>query len=149
MHLAKANRRAGDAAARRSDHSSGLICPLNSQTEPRAQAVRADLTGSDTCSAAGITVRAYAPVLALCRQLLAAGLNPDQAMEVFRASTLALRIRSIGEGAQLAVRDDNRGTPRFVAYRPGPDARAGGACGEAPPIAQNEIHDLRAAGGRR
>jgi hypothetical protein len=70
--------------------------------------------------------------LALCRQLLAAGLNPDQALHVFRNGTLALRIRSIGEAADLTVKDDNRGTPRFVPYRPGPAARVGIACGEAP-----------------
>jgi hypothetical protein len=35
--------------------------------------IRADLMGSDTCSGAGITATGAAPVLALCRQLLAVG----------------------------------------------------------------------------
>jgi len=95
----------------------------------------AKLIGDDTCTATGIT----APALALCRQLLAAGLDPDQALEVYRGATLALRIRSIGEGAPLTVRDDNRGTPRFVAYRPGPDERGNGACGDAWPVRQSDI----------
>jgi hypothetical protein len=34
------------------------------------------------------------PVLALCRELLAAGLDPDAAVEAYRAGTLALRVRS-------------------------------------------------------
>jgi hypothetical protein len=50
--------------------------------------------------------RASAPVLALCRELLAAGLDPDAATEAYRAGTMALRVRSIGEGALLA-----RGAP--------------------------------------
>ena len=38
--------------------------------------IRAELTGSNLCSALGITARAAAPVLALCRQLVAAGHDP-------------------------------------------------------------------------
>jgi hypothetical protein len=72
--------------------------------------LHAELAWSDTCICAGITVRTYAPVLAMCRQLLAAGLDPDQAMEVWRAGTLALRVRSIGEAAELEIGDD---PPRF------------------------------------
>jgi hypothetical protein len=102
-------------------------------------ALYAELTGSDTCTAGGITARSHAPALALCRQLLAAGLDPDAAMEVYRGATLALRIRSIGEGAQLTVKDDNRGTPRFIAYRPGPDERGNGACGDASPMRQSAV----------
>src|SRR5262245_10107645 len=106
----------------------------------------AKLIGDDTCTATGIT----APALALCRQLLAAGLDPDQALEVYRGATLALRIRSIGEGAPLTVRDDNRGTPRFVAYRRalmrGATARAGmpGPCvNPISPGVQHERAPLR------
>src|SRR5262245_9091203 len=99
----------------------------------------AELSGDDTCTAAGFTAHGNAPALALCRQLLAAGLNPDQALEVYRGATLALRIRSIGEGAQLTVRDDNRGTPRFIAYRSGPDERGNGACGGASPVRQSAV----------
>ena len=64
-------------------------------------AIRAELTGSDTCTAAGLTVRASAPALAMCRELLAAGLDPDRALDVYRNGVLALRIRSIGEAAKL------------------------------------------------
>jgi hypothetical protein len=98
----------------------------------------AELTGTNICTGAGITARSTTPVLTLCRELLAAGLNPDQALHVFRNGTLALRIRSIGEAAELTVKDDNRGTPRFVPYRPGPVARAAIACGEAPSMRPDE-----------
>ena len=52
------------------------------------------------------------------RGLLAAGLDIDSAMEVYRNGTLALRVRSIGEGARLEISDD---PPRFKRQRE-PDA---------------------------
>jgi hypothetical protein len=79
--------------------------------------LRAELTGSDTCTAADLTVRASAPVLTMCREMLAAGLDPDRALDVYRNGVLSLRIRSIGEAAKLDVMDDGNG-PRFVRYRP-------------------------------
>ena len=89
--------------------------PLCSEITNGTQTIRADLIGSTTCTAAGITATGNAPVLALCRQLLAAGLDPDQALEVYRGATLSLTVRSIGEGAQLTVRESTSdGRPRFV-----------------------------------
>lgn len=73
-----------------------------------------ELTGSNVCTAAGLTARGATPALALCRQLLAAGLDPDHALEVYRNGTLALRIRSIGEAAGLEV--NSHGTA-FIALR--------------------------------
>jgi hypothetical protein len=56
---------------------------------------------------------------------MAAGLNPDQAMEVYRGATLALRVRSIGEAAGLEINAEGTG------FRPArkPDA--------APSVRQN------------
>jgi hypothetical protein len=156
MARTRANPRAGDAGARQ-EFQSGRIgsavkalaaccsgcgsfseCSENGLCKVNAAApIGAELSGSNTCSAAGLTVTGHAPVLAMCRQLLAAGLDPDTAMEVYRGATLALTVRSIGEGARLAVRDDRHGCPRFVAYRPGPAERGGEVCGNAPPIAPN------------
>jgi hypothetical protein len=85
-----------------------------------------ELVGSDTCTCAGMTAVGNAPVLAMCRQLLAAGMDPDQAMEVYRGAVLALRVRSIGEAAQLDVNSKGTG---FVAYR---------GVRTAPPIAPND-----------
>ena len=107
-------------------------------------ALRAELIGSHTCTAAGLTVAGNAPALVLCRELLSAGIDPDTALVVYRAGTLALLIRSIAAGAALDVRDDNRGAPRFVRYRPGPAERARIACGEARPCAEQATPVLEA-----
>lgn len=61
------------------------------------------LFDDDKCEAAGIAVQGNAPTLILCRALLKAGLDPDSALEVYRGTTLALRVRSIGEAALLEV----------------------------------------------
>jgi hypothetical protein len=80
-------------------------------------AIAAELTGSDRCTAIGITARGHAPVLALCRRLIEAGIDPDQPLRVYRGDTLALTVRSIGEGARLTVQDNRLGHPRFVRSR--------------------------------
>jgi hypothetical protein len=107
----------------------------NRPATPCQEALRGELIGSDVCIAGDITVTGYAPVLTLCRRLIKAGHDPARPLHVYRGETLALTVRSLGEGAGLTVRDDNRGTPRFVRYRPGPAERAAGACGQPPPVA--------------
>src|SRR5437762_1049349 len=62
--------------------------------------IRAELTGSDTCSALGITARGDAPVLKLCRALVAAGYDPATALHVYRGPMLALKVCTVGEGAR-------------------------------------------------
>lgn len=75
--------------------------------------ITATLSGDDTCEAEGFTAVGYAPALDLCRLLLAAGRDPSTPMRVFRDGVLSLRIRSIGEGAALCVKDTPEGSPRF------------------------------------
>src|SRR5262249_22908970 len=82
----------------------------------------ATLSGSSCCEAAGITARGHAPILALCRKLLAAGFNPDSALIVYRNGVLSIRINSIGKAASLVVEDSKNGRPRF---RPARSARGG------------------------
>lgn len=91
---------------------------LNSQNIGSLQVVilRAELIGSDQCFAEGVTVRGDAPVLKLCRRLLAAGFDPDCRLHAYRGNLLALRIRSIREGAALTV-DEHNG-PRFAKWKP-------------------------------
>jgi hypothetical protein len=89
----------------------------------RAHAVRADLIGSDTCTANGLTARGPAPVLALCRILIQHGHNTDDPMEVYRNGTLSFRVASLREGARFTVEDDKMGRPRFRLWR----ERRGGA----------------------
>jgi hypothetical protein len=73
--------------------------------------------GNDRCAALGSIGCGEAPALELCRKLVATGLNPATPLHVYRGDVLALRIRSIGEGAELTVQTDSRGTPRFQKYR--------------------------------
>jgi hypothetical protein len=86
--------------------------------------VRAELTGSNICTALGITVRSTTPVLAVCRVLVERGHDPNQRLDCYRNGTLALTVRSIGEAAALEI--DGRGTG-FKCTRP---------VGTAPPAAQ-------------
>jgi hypothetical protein len=108
------------------------VPPFKASSPTNQPTICAEIVGSDSCSALGIEARASAPVLALCRNLLAAGLDPDAAVEAYRAGTLVLRVRSIGEGALLTVEDNRFGTP---VLRPWRDRDAG--VGAAPPIRQN------------
>ena len=74
--------------------------------------IRAALIGSDRCEAGGISVCGAAPVLALCRKLVSAGHDPERPLHAYRGNVLALRVRSIGEGAQLAIAGDGVGFRR-------------------------------------
>jgi hypothetical protein len=75
--------------------------------------IRAELTACNTCTALGISVRAAAPVLAICRSLVAAGHDPHKQLRAYRGDVLCLTVRSIGEGAGLTVADDRLGRPKF------------------------------------
>jgi hypothetical protein len=68
-----------------------------------------ELSGSSVCSAAGITVQSTSPILAICRRLTEAGIDPDRPLLVYRGDTLCLRVRNIGEAGALRV------IPRAVA----------------------------------
>jgi hypothetical protein len=87
-------------------------------------AIAAELKGSNRCTAIGITARGHAPVLALCRRLIEAGIDPDRPLHVYRGDCLALTVRSIAEGARLTVEDNHLGRPRFVRWRPRSDGAA-------------------------
>jgi hypothetical protein len=78
----------------------------------KAVAIIAVLIGSDRCEALGITVCDVAPLLSLCRKLVAAGHDPQLPLHAYRGDVLALRVRSIGEAAQLAIAGDGVGFRR-------------------------------------
>jgi len=73
------------------------------------QSIRAVIIAADQCETAGHKVRAAAPVLALCRELVEAGQDPACQLHVYRKGVLALRVRSIGEAARLSIRGDGVG----------------------------------------
>jgi hypothetical protein len=109
-------------------------CPTTWPPHPQpAQTIRASLTGSNKATAGGIAATGSAPVLTLCRQLLAAGLDPDTALDVYRKGTLALRIKSIGKAANLTIEDDGQGKPVLRRFRDRADT-----AGAAPPMRKNE-----------
>ena len=85
--------------------------------------IRATLIGSAHCE---VDARGHAPVLGLCRALLAAGYDPRRPLHAYRGNTVALKIRSIREGARLTVEDNRRGTPSFRRWR-NPGERSGAA----------------------
>ena len=79
--------------------------------------LRAEIVGDRHVGCGGIEVEAAAPVLALCRKLVAAGHDPATPLEAYRGEVLCLRVRSIGEGAKLTVEDSDRLGPWFTKYR--------------------------------
>jgi hypothetical protein len=76
-----------------------------------ATAIRAELIGDDRATAFVIEAQSGAPVLDLCRKLVAAGHDPTSALHAYRGATLSLVVRAIGEAADLEV--NSKGT-RFV-----------------------------------
>jgi hypothetical protein len=79
------------------------------------KAIRADLIGSDICTALGLAIHSGSPILALCRALIEAGHDPATPLEAYRGETLCLRVRSIGEAANIEVNGNTRFT--FVGER--------------------------------
>jgi hypothetical protein len=63
----------------------------------------------DVCAALGISAKAAAPVLALCRKLVDAGYDSSRPLEVYRGDVLALRIKSIGAAAALEINGEGTG----------------------------------------
>jgi hypothetical protein len=72
--------------------------------------------------------RGSAPVLSLCRQLVAAGYDPGLPLTAWRAGSLALTLRSIGHAANFEV------SPRGVGFVYRPDVRGGSRVAQKRPI---------------
>ena len=98
--------------------------------------IRAELTGSATASALGISARSNSPILTLCRLLIRAGHNPSARLEAYRGSTLCLRVCSIGEGARLTVKEPNGGRAHFAKWTAFPSS----------PVASRAEKELRGHG---
>jgi len=100
--------------------------------------IKAELTGSRHCGAAGFSINAYAPVCALARLLLHSGFGPQHMLEVYRDGTLCFQV-PLAKAAKLTVKDDKDGVPRFKKYIPFSADRV------APPIAPTELPATPAA----
>ena len=69
----------------------------------------ADKGGDTLATCADIEVKGSAPVLAMCRALVAAGYDPTEPLEAYRGDVLCLKVRSIGEGARLVIKRNGVG----------------------------------------
>jgi hypothetical protein len=96
--------------------------------------IRADLSNG-VASAKGHATGGNAPILNLCRLLIADNEDPRSPMMVWRGATIALKIRSIGEGARLGVREGDE-TIRLCRYSPY----------EKEPHVDRSLHPLSASG---
>lgn len=98
--------------------------------------IRAELTGSSTASACGLTARSRSPVLALCRQLVEADHDAEMPFEAYRGDVLCLKVHSIGEAQGLRSTPVDRvlhgratcEQPRLFALRQSPTHGASAAC---------------------
>src|SRR5262245_9507906 len=81
--------------------------------------VRAEFVNDQTCRvrAAGLTACSSSPALSLCRLLVKHGFDPERPLLVFRGDILAVRIRTIHEGASLEVNSLGTDTTHGVARR--------------------------------
>jgi hypothetical protein len=77
-----------------------------------------ELSDDSACWLAGTVAAGRTPVLIACRELLARGINPNAAVEIYRRGVLALRIRTLAAGARLTVEECSDGRPRFRLFRP-------------------------------
>jgi len=120
----------------------------NRQAGRSSSAIQAEIIGNSTCIAAGITVHAEAPVLALCRELVAAGYDPATRLDAWRGAVLALRVASIGFAAKLRTSTHGAGFEPLSARTGGPPVRrrstgvgqqglSGGAPQESPGAARS------------
>jgi hypothetical protein len=87
-------------------------------------AIVAAIIGDDTANAEGVTVTSPSPVLSLCRALVNAGFDPTTPLHAYRRDVLCLRVRAIGEAAELEVGSNGIGFIRRPArLRAGPPVR--------------------------
>jgi len=88
-----------------------------------ADPIYAEIVGSDFCEAEGIAVRSAAPVLELCRELVAAGHDPARPLVAYRGHTPCLIVRSIGEAAGLEINAKGTDFARYRGVRTASQAR--------------------------
>jgi hypothetical protein len=115
-----------------------MLSPNKLNGYPVQAAIRAELTGSDTATALGLVAVSSSPVLALCRALLEAGHDAGTLMTCWRGDVLCLRIRSIGDVADLEINGHGNGFKPRHGGGPGPPIDfAGLRIGDSPPTTPN------------
>jgi hypothetical protein len=81
--------------------------------QSKATAIRAEIVGCDVASAAGLSAKGAAPVLALCRLLVEAGVDPSRSLHAYRGAVLCLTVRSIGAAAQFDINSKGTGFTKW------------------------------------
>jgi hypothetical protein len=76
---------------------------IDGQAQAALRAIRAALSGNDNATALDVTGHGSAPILDLCRKLVAAGHDPTTPLHAYRNGTVALIVRAIGEAARLRI----------------------------------------------
>ena len=91
-------------------------------TLPQRDPIHAELRGSDTCTALGVSAVSATPILVLCRKLIQAGYDPATPLEAWRDDVLCLTVRSIGEAAGLEINSHGSSFVRLRGRRTAPHA---------------------------
>jgi hypothetical protein len=87
------------------------------------QEITAQLSGDDTCTAEGYTERGHAPILMMCRRLIASGVDPDRSLIAYRNTTACIIVNGIGKAARLEINTKGTAFCRHRAVRTAPPAR--------------------------
>lgn len=60
----------------------------------------------------------HSPSFDYCRKVLKEGADPKEPLEVYRGEQLAYTVKSIGLGATLKIRENDKEGPKIVKYQP-------------------------------
>src|SRR5262245_59854978 len=80
--------------------------------------IAAELIDPHCCDSLGSVGKGNSPVLGLCRFHLAAGFNPDQALDVYRAGTPALRVKGPRAHARQRVKEPDHAACNPLSFAP-------------------------------
>jgi hypothetical protein len=94
------------------DRAGELIVPTLTPDANKRQVIRAEIIGSDRCTAEELTATSTTPVIALCRKLIEAGVDQDRPLLAYRGATLCLRVSSIEAGAAVVINGKGTGFER-------------------------------------
>jgi hypothetical protein len=86
---------------------------LRELCEPPVAEVRIDLIGSDAAAFGDEVLTHRTPIFEWCRRLVARGYDPATPLVAYRVGRAAIRIRAIGEGAELTVKETQKEGPRL------------------------------------
>jgi len=89
----------------------------NSRYSSNLKIIHAELHGADHAMALGISATSITPVLNLCAKLIEGGCDRHRPLHAYRGEILCLRVRSIGEAAELEVNAKGTGFIPFRAVR--------------------------------